>query len=335
MRASEIKMMESKDSGGNPPDSEGIDLSIVIVNWNTKELLLQCIQTIQQTTVEHSVEIIVVDNASVDGSVEAVRGLPKVTVLCNEKNAGFAAANNRGIGASVGNYVCLVNSDVEVLELCLDRMCKYMDEHPEVGLLGPKVLNKDLTLQGSCAELPSVRNTLTQALMLDKVFPKSPWLRNRFMNEFGYDTEQDVEVLSGCFMMARRESFEEVGLLDERFFIYKEDVDWCKRFADDGWAVRFYPAASAIHYGGASSAVAPAKFLIEMEKANLQYWRKHHTWVGQTVSTIVVLAHYLTRMCGWMLIYLLKPGKNVRPRQMTLRYAACLRWLLGADRKAV
>ena len=165
--------MENKGTRGNLSDPPGIDLSIVIVNWNTKDLLLQCIQTIQQTTLEHSVEIIVVDNASVDGSAEAARRLPKVTVLCNENNLGFAAANNQGIRFSTGKYVCLVNSDVEVLELCLDRMCKYMDEHPEVGLLGPKVLNKDLTLQRSCAELPSVRNTVTQALMLDKVFPKS------------------------------------------------------------------------------------------------------------------------------------------------------------------
>lgn len=327
--------MESNGSGGCLSGPQDIDLSIVIVNWNTKDLLLQCIRTIQQTTLEHNVEIIVVDNASVDGSAEAARALSKVTVLCNESNLGFAAANNRGIRGSTGRYICLVNSDVEVLELCLDRMCRYMDEHPEVGLLGPKVLNKDLTLQRSCAELPSVRNTMTQALMLDKVFPKIWCFRTRFMNDFGYDTEQDVEVLSGCFVLARRDALEEVGLMDERFFIYKEDVDWCKRFADAGSAVRFYPEARAIHYGGASSAVAPAKFLIEMEKANLQYWRKHHTWLGQTVAMTAIMAHYWTRMCGWMLIYLLRPGKNVKPKQMTLRYAACLRWLLGAERKAV
>ena len=313
----------------------GIDLSIVIVNWNTKDLLLQCIQTIQQTTLEHSLEIIVVDNASVDGSAEAARRLLKVTVFCNQNNLGFASANNQGIRISTGKYVCLVNSDVEVLDLCLDRMCKYMDEHPKVGLLGPKVLNRDLTIQRSCAELPSVRNTMTQALMLDKVFPKLECLRSRFMNDFGYEIERDVEVLSGCFMMARRDAFEEVGLLDERFFIYKEDVDWCKRFADAGWAVRFYPEAGAIHYGGASSAVAPAKFLIEMEKANLQYWRKHHTWLGRAVAMTAILAHYWTRMCAWLLIYLVRPGENLKPKQMTLRYAACLRWLLGAERKAV
>jgi GT2 family glycosyltransferase len=331
MREREIMMMKSQRMRGHHSDSHGIDLSIVIVTWNTRDLLLQCIRTIQQTTREHSLEIIVVDNASVDGSVEAVRGLSKVTVLCNEENKGFAAANNRGIHASNGKYICLVNSDVEVLEPCLDRMCNYMDENPKVGLLGPKVLNKDLTLQRSCAELPSVRNTLTQALVLDRVFPKIRWLRNRFMNDFSHDIERDVDVLSGCFIMARRDGLEQVGLLDERFFIYKEDVDWCKRFGDAGWAIRFFPEAKAIHYGGASSAVAPAKFLIEMEKANLQYWRKHHTWLGQAAARVAVLAHYWTRMCGWTLIHLVKPGKDVRPWQMTLRYTACLRWLLGAS----
>ena len=305
------------------------DISVIIVSWNTRELLLECIRTVLQTTLEHRLEIIVVDNGSTDGSAAAAKELPNVTVVCNGMNVGFAVASNMGICACSGKYICLVNSDVKVLETCLDRMCKYMDEQPEVGLLGPRILNGDLTLQVSCAELPSIRNTVAQALMLDKVFPCNSRCRARFMKDFDPEVVRNVEVLSGCLMMARREALDEVGLLDERFFIYKEDVDWCKRFGDAGWQIRFFPMARAIHYGGASSSVAPAAFLIEMEKANLQYWRKHHSWLGQKTATLASLAHYWLRVCGWALVYLVRPGNDIIAKQIVMRYATCLRWLVG------
>ena len=129
------------------------------------------------------------------------------------------------------------------------------------------------------------------------------------MNDFGYDTEQDVEVLSGCFMMARRDASKKLAC-STRDFLSTRKMWTGANALGRGWGVRFYPEARAIHYGGASSAVAPAKFLIEMEKANLQYWRKHHTWLGQTVAMTAILAHYWTRMCGWLLIYLVRPGRE-------------------------
>jgi GT2 family glycosyltransferase len=303
------------------------DVSVVIVNWNTKDLLVDCIQTILKTTIASNVEIIVVDNGSSDGSAAAAAKLARVMVIRNETNMGFAAANNIGISASTGRFVCLVNSDVKVLEGCLDRMCQYMDEHPTVGLLGPRVLNKDLSLQRSCAELPTLWNVLTQALMLDKLFPWAPCFRARFMADFDHASERNVEVLSGCFLMARREAIGGVGLLDESFFIYKEDVDWCKRFGDCDWEVRFYPHASAIHYGGASSSVEPATFLIEMEKANLQYWRKHHSWIAYATARFMSLTYYWLRMCGWGLLYLVPRGNRIVNKQMMVRYAAGVRWL--------
>jgi GT2 family glycosyltransferase len=302
-------------------------ISIVIVNWNTKDLLLDCIRSIRQASCARDAEIIVVDNASTDGSVQAVAQLPNITVISNKTNRGFAAANNIGIRASSGRYVCLINSDVKVLEGCLDSMREYMDRNPKVGLLGPQVLNKDMSFQASCAELPSIRNTLMQALMLDKLFPRVGLFRARLVHDFDYEKTQEVEVLSGCFLMARREALERVGLLDERFFIYKEDVDWCKRFADAGWGVRFYPAARAIHYGGASSSAAPAAFLIEMEKANLQYWHKHHGLLACNMAAAISLAHYCLRMCAWAVIHVLKQGRSITAKQKVRNYAACVRWL--------
>jgi GT2 family glycosyltransferase len=313
-----------------PPDVQHQmpDLSIVIVNWNTKELLLKCIRTALDTTKLRSLEIIVVDNRSTDGSVEAVSSMAEVKIIVNKKNLGFAAANNIGIRASTGKYVCLVNSDVEVLESCLDRMCHYMDEHPEVGVLGPLVLNRDMTLQRSCAELPSVWNTLTQALMLDKIFSRSRWSRSRFMTHFDHASTRNVEVLSGCFLMTRRSALESVGLLDEKFFIYKEDVDWCKRFAEAGWGLTFLPDAKIIHYGGASSSAAPVEFFIEMEKANLQYWHKHYGPVGYVSAALLGAVYYILRLGAWSVLYGCRGGNDVVSKRMIVRYSACLRWLM-------
>jgi GT2 family glycosyltransferase len=304
------------------------DVSIIVVSWNTKKLLLNCVRTALETTKLRKLEIIVVDNGSTDGSVEALSGIRNLKVISNEENLGFAAANNMGIRASSGTYICLVNSDVEVLENCLDRMCQYMDKHPEVGLLGPRVQNRDLTLQRSCAELPSVWNTFTQALMLDKVFPRTCWFRSRFMSHFDHASTRIVEVLSGCFLMARRSALETVGLLDERFFIYKEDVDWCKRFAEAGWQVVFFPDASIIHYGGASSSAAPVEFVIEMEKANLQYWHKHYGLPGYIVAALLGVVYYILRLGAWAVLYGFRGGNDVVSKRMMVRYAACLRWLM-------
>jgi GT2 family glycosyltransferase len=310
-----------------------IDASVVIVNWNTKDLLLECIRTTLEAACERTIQIIVVDNASTDGSVEAVRQrFPSVKVLCNDTNLGFAKANNIGIRAGSSTYVCLVNSDIEVLGKCIDTLCSYMDEHSDVGLLGPQILNKDLTLQRSCSELPSVRSSLMQALMLDKLFPRSRFCRSRFMTDFDHRTARHVKTLSGCFLMARRAVLNQIGLLDERFFFYAEDVDLCKRFHEAGWRLVFYPAAKAIHYGGASSAVASGKFLIEMERANLQYWHKHSNRFVETLVAVVMLAHYGLRITVWAAVYLFRNDKNHTAERMISNYATCLGWLTGLRR---
>jgi GT2 family glycosyltransferase len=310
-----------------------IDISVVIVNWNTKDFLLDCIQSIVDETLQHSFEVIVVDNGSSDGSLEAVRErFPYVKIIYNDSNMGFAKANNIGIGASKGEYICLVNSDIKLLHGCLDTMCDYMGRHREVGLLGPQILNKDLSIQASSAELPSLRSTLMQALALAKLFPRIRFCRTRFMSDFDHRSPRNVEVLSGCFLMARRDALQDVGLLDERFFIYKEDVDWSKRFRDARWQVMFYPEAKAIHYGGASSSLAPARFQIEMERANLQYWRKHHSWLAQEMIIAIGFIHYWLRICRWSVTYLFKRGRKVTARDMIKRDVSCLCWLGGFRR---
>ena len=311
-----------------------IDVSVVIVNWNTKRLLLECIESIVSGTSRSRVEVIVVDNASYDGSADAVEeAFPGCKVIRNQSNMGFAAANNRGIAASVGRHVCLVNSDVKLLDGCLDTMCVYMDSRPEIGVLGPQILNKDLTIQLTWTELPSVRNLLAQALFCPRLFPSIRWLHSRFKTALDHQAIQSVPVLSGCFLMVRRKALEQVGLLDERFYIYKEDVDWCKRFGDEGWPVVFYPEAQAIHYGGASSSRAPARFLIEMEKANIQYWKKYYSPLTGTVVRLISAIHYGIRLAGWATLYLAVRKRRATASEMVSKYAQTLLWLGGAGRQ--
>ncbi|CAG0976621.1 partial heptose III glucuronosyltransferase, partial [Gammaproteobacteria bacterium] len=240
------------------------EVSIIIVSWNAKEYLIGCLMSLYEEELDGT-EIIIVDNGSSDGSPETVEELfPEVTLIRAAENLGFAMANNIGIMASTGKYVCLINSDVVVLGGCLKSLKRRMDSDPSTGLVCPKILNPDMTLQRTLRRFPSLRGALLSAIGLD----------NR--NFLPHDSTSEAEAVSGCFMFVRRAAIEQAGLLDERFFFYAEDKDWCRRIKDHGWRILFLPEAKAVHFGGSSSSSAPVKYYIELHKANLKYWRKHH-----------------------------------------------------------
>jgi GT2 family glycosyltransferase len=286
-----------------------MDVSVVIVNWNTKRLLLRCLESLCKVSSCVSTEIIVVDNGSEDGSAMAVREwFPETTLIENQENLGFAKANNKGIAAATGRYVCLVNSDVEVLDGCLEALCKYMDENPSIGIAGPKILWPDGFLQDSCRKFPGLWNNFCETFYLNRLLPHSSFFSGEHMMYMPHDRICKVDFLAGCFMMVRRSAFEEVGLLDEQFFIYAEEVDWCKRFRDARWDVVFFPHAAAIHVGRASSRNDPLRFNIESQKARLQYWRKHHTFLGVTGYRLICLLYYMSKMMWMGVVYLLRPS---------------------------
>jgi GT2 family glycosyltransferase len=248
-----------------------IDISVVVVSWNAKDYLMDCLRSLLFPKTSQTMEIIVVDNASTDGSPEAViEQFPEVILIRNEKNLGFAKANNIGISRSTGKYVCLINSDVIILSDCIVKLYYFMETTPSIGMLGPKILNSDRSLQSSCRRFPSLWNNFCPAIGLDRLFPASKFFCGEHMFYFRHDKMQKVEVLVGCFLMIRRKALEQVGYLDEQFFMYAEDIDLCKRFWDAGWEVAFSPHAEAIHYRGASSANAPIRFSVEQEKSLLQ-----------------------------------------------------------------
>jgi GT2 family glycosyltransferase len=243
-------------------------------------------------------EVIVVDNNSSDGSPEMVEAeFPHVKLIRAGANLGFSKANNVGIRQSGGRYVSLINSDAKVLGNCLDVLVDYMDQHPDVGNVAPKVLNGDMTLQANCRRFPTLWNNFCEASGISKLLRTNRYFTDELMHDFAHDREMDVDVLVGCFWLVRKEAFEEVGLLDEDFFIYAEDVDWCKRCWDSGWKVTFFPGAEAVHYRGGSSSNDPGRFTEEQYKAVLQYWQKHHGPAAQLGIRAIKNFRRMLRTC--------------------------------------
>lgn len=309
-----------------------LDVSIIVVSWNAKEFLRQCLQSIYETIHSVTYEIIVVDNDSSDGSPEMVKKeFPRVKLICTGDNFGFAKGNNIGINHSNGKYLFLINSDVEVKRGCINRMVSFMDKHPEIGLLGPKVQYPDVTLQPSCKSFPTLWNTACYALALDAILPRSKLFSSYLMRYWRHDKVRPIDVIAGCCWMVRREAVNEVGLLDEEFFMYGEDIDWCRRFWMAGWQVVFFPYAEVIHYGGASSSNASIRFYIEMLRANIQYFKKYHSRHAQIVFVLILVLHQVARIMGHsvMSIILRSERKTVIPK--IRRSIAGVRWILTSS----
>lgn len=301
-------------------------LSVIIVSWNAKSFLLQCVQSVLNQAVPAPLEIIVVDNASTDGAPDAVeRAFPTVRVIRNEANLGFARANNIGIRASSGDYLLLINSDVVVTDDCFQQLVQYAETHPAVGILGPQILGADGQVQRSCMGYPSLWNSLARALALDSAFPRAKGLGGQLLTFWDHSDTRPVDVINGCFWMVRRTALAQVGLLDERFLFYGEDIDWCRRFNQCGWQVVFYTAARAIHYGGASSSSAPVRFHVEMQRAAYQYWRKHYSRTASTGFLGINLLHHTCRLAGELLAYPWRHQREAASHRIERAWAS-IRW---------
>jgi GT2 family glycosyltransferase len=304
------------------------DISVVIVTWNGKAFVLECLDSLKKAESRLSVEIIVVDNASTDGTLEAIRReFPHVMLIENTSNLGFARANNLGLELARGKYFCLVNSDVNVPSATLAKMFSYMEENPTIGLLGPIMRDPNGGIGQSVMWLPTIWNSLCCALGLHRIFRNSKILGGFEASGYSYDRTEDVEVLTGWFWMARRSAIEQVGPLDQQFFMYGEDIDWCYRFRRAGWRVVFYADAEALHYGAGSSRKHPIRFHVEMRRANLQYFRKHQGMLGWLGLLLVTSLHELARTAGYVLLL---PFANKHKHTIVFKIEkslVCLAWL--------
>lgn len=299
-------------------------ISFVIVSWNAKEYLTECLQSIRDNC-HVPAEIIVVDNASHDGTPERVRqDFPECRLVETGANLGFAKGNNIGIALATGRYLLLVNSDVKVLPGCVETLVKLMETNPSVGLAGPQMLRADGSVDRSTMRFPTLWNSLCRALALDSVFRRSRLLAGYLMGDFDHRQSRDVEILNGWFWVVRREALQQVGALDDRFFMYGEDMDWCYRFSKAGWRNFFCAESAAVHYGGASSALAPARFYVEKQRANLQYWKKHHGRVAAFAYLCTVLLNELLRTAGYTVAYLSRKSIREKAAAKVRRSVLCI-----------
>jgi N-acetylglucosaminyl-diphospho-decaprenol L-rhamnosyltransferase len=268
-----------------------VDLSVVIVSWNVRDLLRQCLSTVANPS-PLNLEVIVVDNASADDSVDMLRAeFPAVQLRVNPDNLGFPAANNQGIAAAQGRYVLLLNSDTEVLGDGLATMVAFADAHPDVGVIGPQLLNPDGSVQSSRRRLPTLATAFFESTWLQPYAPRR-LLERYYVLDQPDGATLDVDWVKGAALMARREAIEQVGLLDEGFFMYSEELDWCRRFREAGWRVVYLPTAQIVHHEGKSSEqVLPARH-IHFQTSKVRYFCKYHGRVVAEALRLFLLVNY-------------------------------------------
>lgn len=276
-------------------------VSIIIVNWNTCDILSDCLVSIYEQTENVEFEVIVIDNNSGDASVEVIKKkFPQVRLIENSVNRGFAAANNQGIATAKGRYVLLLNSDTIVLDNAIAKTVRFADTYPEAAVVGCRVLNPDRTLQPTCFMFPSLLNMLLSSSYLYKVFPNSRFFGRERMSRWARDNVREIDVVTGCFMLIRREAIDQVGVMDERFFMYGEETDWCYRFTQAGWRVVFTPGAEIVHLRGASSRQIKPEMRLQLSGSILLFLKKHRRPLEYRLGCFLVALFFLVRIPYWL-----------------------------------
>ena len=254
------------------------DIAVIIVNWNAREDLRRCLESLYaEPKPQAAYEVWVVDNASDDGSAGMVAAeFPQVRLVVNAENAGFSKANNQAIARTDSRYAFLLNSDAFIHPGALDRLVAYADAHPQAGIVGPKVLNSDGSLQFSCRRFPSLGAGFFRNTYLGRLFPHNKFARDYLMVSFDHAHDTAVDWVSGCAMLIRRDLLDKIGALDERFYMYCEDVDLCQRAWESGCEVVYTPQAVVTHAIGRSSDRNADKMIIEFHHSWYEYDRKRH-----------------------------------------------------------
>jgi N-acetylglucosaminyl-diphospho-decaprenol L-rhamnosyltransferase len=266
-----------------------MDISIIIVSWNVRDLLRQCLRSVasRQSTVDsrdsslttvdgrRSTEVIVVDNASRDGTVEMVRAeFPDARVMANVENAGFTRANNQALAVAQGRYLFLLNPDTELRPSALRTLYDYAEQHPRVGIIGPQLFYGDGSVQSSRRRFPTLATAFLESTRLQQWFPRNRVLSRYYMCDTRDDATQEVDWINGSAMFVRRAVYDQIGGLDEGFFMYSEELDWCYRAKQAGWQIVYLPTVQVTHYEGKSSEQVVAQRDIYFHSSKARFFRK-------------------------------------------------------------
>ncbi len=298
----------------NQDDSEAdpeypLDLSVIIVNYNTRDVTSEAIQSLLDHHGDLRLEVIVVDNASSDDSVAALRAaFPQVSVLATGKNGGYAWGNNVGIRRSRGRYVLVFNPDAQVYDGTLECAVAYMDTHPEVGVLAGRVLLENGRQQPTLFRQLSLSNVFWNTLIPNRIIRITRLFGDQRYASLARDAVMDVDTVAGCFMMVPRHVIDEVGMMDDRFFMYSEESEWCWRIRQAGLKVRYNPEIRLMHYGAVSTGkVAPWK-AVEIAKGHILFLRFTRGPLVAWIATLLMALGDLLRAVWFLPIGLIRPG---------------------------
>lgn len=265
-----------------------MDLSVVVVHYRSPEQLFQCLASLEAGVGGLAIEILVIDNDSRDGTPAALSTrCPRVRVITNAENLGYARAVNQGINATGGEFVLVLNHDCEVRPEAVAHLVGFLRTHPHVAIAGPKLLNSDGSLQFSARAFPNHLTFLfNRYSILTRLLPNNPFSRRYLLTDWDHSSVREVDWLSGACLMARRSAIERVGLMDEAFFLFNEDVDWCRRMRMAGLGVCYVPDAVVMHAVGASRGKVSARVIVARHLGMIHYFHKHHP--ANPVSRLLV-----------------------------------------------
>lgn len=254
-----------------------MDLSIIIVSYNSKEFIKKCLNSLLASGHNLTIKIIAVDNASQDGSIDLIRkDFPEIKIISNIRNLGYAKACNQGIEKAEGRYFFILNPDTKLSGGSLEGMVRFMDENPRCGILGPKLLDKNGKIQLSCRAFPSYSTAFfNRYSLLTKIFPRSRYAQRYLKASWSHDRIQETDWVSGAAMLIKRDCLDQIGNFDEGFFMYCEDIDICQRARKNGWLVIYYPYVEFTHFIGGSIKNTSHLTIIWHHRSIWRYYKKY------------------------------------------------------------
>jgi GT2 family glycosyltransferase len=310
-----------------------LDVSVVVVSWNTRDILRDCLRSVFEQTREVSFKVIVIDNNSGDGSAEMVRTeFPAVTLIANAENRGFAAACNQGMKVSLARYTLLLNPDTVILDDAISRCVRYADLHPDVGVVGCQVLENEDRITPTGFSFPSPLNVFLSLSGLSRAFPRSRFFGRPELSWWDRHSERDVDVVTGMFMLVRRAAIAQVGLMDEAYFVYSEEADWCYRFSQAGWRRVFTPSARIVHLDGGAKSTSQAskKMFVQLQKSTMIYHKKNLGLTAWWLAKLIYIGSNLVRMVAWFILSIVNRDSRNWHRSAAAR-AALVYHLVGSE----